>query len=323
MRPNTIVYTTVIRAWADVGRADKAEGLLREMCQEYVGIGNGVDSNTTTNDGNGNPDAKPSLWTFNTVLAAWSRSRDPSSVIRAEGLVRTMESLSSTPSPGSSGGKKNHGGKAEEGTTTESATSSPDAARKNNDCNQEKASNHSALKLDVAPTIVSYNSLMGTIASRSRQPDALARAEYWMEQILAKAATAVGRKQSPDPHSHRRHQQQHQQQQQRGGASRRTKGGRKNDESMAPNLITYKALFNIIAAASNMSNADKADRMRYWLARGSSLSILSPTNSNHRGNGGSGGSGPMENSFLLGQIEALETRKKPRLEPEEGANSKA
>mmetsp|Transcript_22618 Transcript_22618/g.49191 ORF Transcript_22618/g.49191 Transcript_22618/m.49191 type:complete len:254 (-) Transcript_22618:37-798(-) len=38
--------------------------------------------------------AKPNLWTFNTVLAAWSRSRDPGAIQKAESLLRTMESLS-------------------------------------------------------------------------------------------------------------------------------------------------------------------------------------------------------------------------------------
>lgn len=255
MRPNTIVYTTVIRAWADVGRADKAEGLLREMCREYVGMG----------DGESNPDAKPSLWTFNTVLAAWSRSKDPSSVIQAEGLIRTMKSLSSS--------SRKEGG-------------NPNEHHHDEDYEDEDESfdRNSVLKLDVAPTIVSYNSLMSTIASRCKYADSLQKAEYWMEEILANAAAVTaGRKPTPLPRN--RSRQGHKM------------GGRKNDDSMAPNFITYRALFNIIAAASNLSNTEKADRMRYWLARGGSPSISSRnSNSNNL----------MDNSYLLEQIDAME-----------------
>ncbi len=243
LRPNTIIYTTAIRAWADVGRADKAEGLLREMCNDYVG--------SETN--RGNPDAKPSLWTFNTVLAAWSRSKNPSSVIQAEGLIRTMKTLSSS--------RNNEKAKEESENSTE-----------------ESANHNSALQLDVAPTIVSYNSLMSTIASRSRQPDSLTRAEYWMEEILGNAASAATRKPVIE---------------------NRQNMGRKNDDSMAPNFITYRALFNIIAAAANLSNAEKADRMRYWLARGSS-----PVGNNTSGNK------LADNPHLLSQIEAMEQERK-------------
>ncbi len=253
IRPNTVVYTTVIRAWADVGRADKAEGLLREMCNDYVG-----------SDGcPGNPDAKPSLWTFNTVLAAWSRSKNPTSVAQAEGLIRTMKSLSSSE-------KRRDNTEIQTDTTEEPIDDSEIRT--------------SVLQLDVAPTIVSYNSLISTIASRSRQPDSLSRAEYWMEEILANA-TAAARK--PAPLNKNKQQ-------------RRQKMGRKNDESMAPNFITYRALFNIIAAARNLSNVEKADRMRYWLARGTSP-LLSPMNL-----GNNTSNKLAEHPHLLSQIEAME-----------------
>ena len=238
IRANTVIYTTVIRAWADVGRADKAEGLLREMCNDYVGS-EGIQ---------GNPDAKPSLWTFNTVLAAWSRSKNPSSVIQAEGLIRTMKSLSS---------------------------------------HENDEESNSVLKLDVSPTIVSYNSLMSTIASKSKHPDSLTRAELWMEEILANAAAAAAKQ---NESSSRRKSQQ-----------RGPRMGRKNDDSMTPNFITYRALFNIIAGASDLTNAEKADRMRYWLARVDSPT-LSQTNSSRET------SNLTENPKLLAQIHAMEQR---------------
>lgn len=301
MRPNTVIYTTVIRAWADVGRADRAEGLLREMCKDYV-VG-------SMGERGSNPDAKPSLWTFNTVLAAWSRSKNPSSVIRAEGLIRSMKTLSS---PKKSEGIETQRDGDNDSENEESscvfgnsmAVFSTDRTGDDDDDGGGIDRNY-VLKLDVSPTIVSYNSLMGTIASRSKQPDALAKAEYWMEEILANATaaaatTAVGSKPMPLPRNDHRH-----------GNGRGSKMGRRNDDSMAPNLITLRALFNIIASANNLSNAEKADRMRYWLARGSSPSLspknYSPDNDKKRKNHPPNSNNNLsENPFLLEQIDAME-----------------
>ena len=99
-----------------------------------------------------------------------------------------------------------------------------------------------------------------------------------MEEILGNAASAATRKPVIE---------------------NRQNMGRKNDDSMAPNFITYRALFNIIAAAANLSNAEKADRMRYWLARGSS-----PVGNNTSGNK------LADNPHLLSQIEAMEQERK-------------
>lgn len=268
LRPNTVVYTTVIRAWADVGFADRAEGLLREMCQDYVG-------GSEASNEEGNPDAKPSRWTFNTVLSAWSRSRDPSSVIQAEGLIRTMKALSGT-------------------------------SGKEEDDNGTSVNRNSFLKLDVSPTIVGYNSLMSTIASRSTQPDSLAKAESWMEEILVNAAAAKAtnaKRPTQSPTNRRQHH------------GRNNKTGRVSDDSMVPNLITFKALFNIIASAGSLSNTEKADRMRYWLARGTSTSlspgIAGPGNDKGQEPKRSSNSVDLaENPVLLEQIDRMEQRGK-------------
>ena len=68
--PNTIVYTQVIQGWANVGEAERAEALLQEMYRESVLHGNKA--------------VLPSLWTFNMVLTAWSKSNDPRCVSFAE-----------------------------------------------------------------------------------------------------------------------------------------------------------------------------------------------------------------------------------------------
>jgi pentatricopeptide repeat protein len=79
-RPDTITYTIVIRAWANAGKADRAEALLQEMYEEYYL--------------RGNTDVAPTEYTFNTVLAAWSKSSDIHSLTSAEVVLQKMKELS-------------------------------------------------------------------------------------------------------------------------------------------------------------------------------------------------------------------------------------
>lgn len=88
VRPNTVIYTSVIHAWANAGRADRAEALLREMYEESVLRGDGGGGGSHADFG-----VAPTLRTFNTVLAAWAKSSAPHSVRSAELLLRTMVEL--------------------------------------------------------------------------------------------------------------------------------------------------------------------------------------------------------------------------------------
>ncbi|KAG7346555.1 PPR: pentatricopeptide repeat domain containing protein [Nitzschia inconspicua] len=79
VEPNTVVYTTVIHAWANAGQADRAEALLQEMYKDAVL--------------HGNDKVQPNTRTFNTVLLAWSKSPDPNRVESAEVLLHRMISM--------------------------------------------------------------------------------------------------------------------------------------------------------------------------------------------------------------------------------------
>jgi hypothetical protein len=126
-----------------------------------------------------------------------------------------------------------------------------------------KSSNHHLL--DATPNIVSYNSLLSTIARRcsnntyrqrqqqrkqqKQQLDSdsdaagdevdsslllLSKAEYWMEEILDNS----------------------------------------NNEIM-PNEITYKVLFNIIASTTIAeSRNDKKDKAKHWLSRSNDTKLI-------------------------------------------------
>jgi hypothetical protein len=60
LQPNLVIYTTVIRGWAQVGDASKATLVLQQQLQDYE---------------HGNLQAQPDSHTFNAVLHAWAKSR--------------------------------------------------------------------------------------------------------------------------------------------------------------------------------------------------------------------------------------------------------
>jgi pentatricopeptide repeat protein len=237
LKPNTIIYTTVMKAYADVGQVYKSEELLREMYTEYTV--------------NHNQDVKPTLFTFNTVLGSYSKSKFEfenidNAIQKSEELIQRMKDLSS---------------KSKNITTSSTSTSSH-------------------LLLDVTPDIVSYNSVLSIIARRcskskiyrQRQQQReqeqqqkkvvqshssidtkddvddsllllqlLSKAEYWMEEIL---------------------------------------DNNNNNEIVMPNQITYKILFNIIAsmpatdASKTSSSNEKKEKAKQWLLRSNNTKLI-------------------------------------------------
>ena len=79
IKPNVILYTSVINGYAKTGNPDRAELLLREMYEQFT-----LD---------GNCDVKPNRRTFNTVLAAGSKSVAPNAGQAAQSLLRKMQQL--------------------------------------------------------------------------------------------------------------------------------------------------------------------------------------------------------------------------------------
>jgi hypothetical protein len=79
--PNTIMYGTVIDAWARSGVKEapyKAEALLQKMQALHE---------------SGNHDVKPNTICFNSVITAWARSRDEMAAKRAELILNRMQEL--------------------------------------------------------------------------------------------------------------------------------------------------------------------------------------------------------------------------------------
>lgn len=83
-QPSTISYSTVLKAWANAGRAMEAENILNKMIS--------ISKNSTTAE----PACKPNLICFNTVIGGWAKSKGWDSAERALNILEQMEKLSET-----------------------------------------------------------------------------------------------------------------------------------------------------------------------------------------------------------------------------------
>jgi pentatricopeptide repeat protein len=78
-KPNIISYSTVMNGWAQKGNHERASEVLRLMYDDYV---------------KGNPNAKPDIMAYNTLLTAHLRSKDKASWMHAAALVEHMKKIS-------------------------------------------------------------------------------------------------------------------------------------------------------------------------------------------------------------------------------------
>ena len=166
--PNTVVYTQVIRGWASVGQAERAEALLQEMYRDSVL--------------HGNEKVLPSLWTFNTVLTAWSKSNDPQCVSHAETLLHEMVEFSKD--------KKGPIQLTPDMISYNCMLSTIARRRKHPDALEKaefwmeallKFSKTAKTKKNAVPTRFTYNVLFNIIAATDI-PNKAERAQYWLDK---------------------------------------------------------------------------------------------------------------------------------------------
>lgn len=79
VRPNRNSYTTVMHAWARIGRVEKAQAIFRDMLSDY--------------HENGNESAKPDLRAFNAVLASFAKSDIPEAPEKSCEMLVQMQRL--------------------------------------------------------------------------------------------------------------------------------------------------------------------------------------------------------------------------------------
>jgi len=77
--PSSVVYTSVMHAWMQVGAIDRAEHVFRHMCHSYLQGKNKY--------------CLPSTESCTTLIAAWAKSEAPDAPLRAEALVQSMLDL--------------------------------------------------------------------------------------------------------------------------------------------------------------------------------------------------------------------------------------
>lgn len=78
VQPNTASYNILINTHAKVGNAERAEMISMNMYDMFM---------------NDISKAKPDIFTFNSVLTAWSRSKTPNAPERAESILKHMKEL--------------------------------------------------------------------------------------------------------------------------------------------------------------------------------------------------------------------------------------
>jgi hypothetical protein len=78
LRPTVKSYSALINAWGHEGDASRAEIVLQQMQDDYL---------------QGNKAAMPNNIAFNTVIAAWSRTKTAESLGRADQILRLMQEL--------------------------------------------------------------------------------------------------------------------------------------------------------------------------------------------------------------------------------------
>jgi pentatricopeptide repeat protein len=78
LEPTVKSYSALINAWGYAGDASRAEIVLQQMQDDYL---------------QGNKSACPNTICFNTVIAAWSRTKTAESLDRADQILRLMQEL--------------------------------------------------------------------------------------------------------------------------------------------------------------------------------------------------------------------------------------
>jgi pentatricopeptide repeat protein len=76
--PDFISYSAVMNVWARAGQAERAAAVLREMFIEFK---------------SGNENVKPDLQCFNTVLAAYAKTKKENAPQQAENLLQDMKKI--------------------------------------------------------------------------------------------------------------------------------------------------------------------------------------------------------------------------------------
>jgi pentatricopeptide repeat protein len=149
VKPDIVTFNTVLRCYSQIGNAESAEELLLEMIQNESGV-------------------KANKTSFNTAIAAWSRSRRPNAAERAELLLNKMRESGSSMKPDCISFNSVLSAWAR--------SNDPSAAERCEAIFKVMQSQHQAGEKDIKPDIITYNTILHAWA-RSTRKDAPERAE--------------------------------------------------------------------------------------------------------------------------------------------------
>lgn len=159
--PSLILYNAILRAYAQNGKGEKAEELLKEMSLQE--------------------DLFPDEITLNTVLSAWSKSKNREAPHRAEHLLWNMQhEYGVNPSVVSFGSVLQAWAKA-------SQTNPSGAHRAEMLLRQMKS-------VGVEPNLICYNTVMNawaTVARQFRDQDAVSRATQLLHELLQESSKVI------------------------------------------------------------------------------------------------------------------------------------
>ena len=83
--PDIVSYTATIQGYANAGKAEHAERVLRKACEDYYKHDEGTDQHQSM---------KPTVNIFSAAISAWSKSGSAEAPERAEALLEWMKDLS-------------------------------------------------------------------------------------------------------------------------------------------------------------------------------------------------------------------------------------
>jgi pentatricopeptide repeat protein len=171
LKPNAVIYNSVLNAYAKRGQAKKAEALLQEMYDDYY---------------HGNESARPNLRAFAVVLNAWSKSRFPDAPQRAEDILKKMRQLHAS-------------GELETQPNTVSYNSvihswanmgGAVAGERAEELLRDMQARHAAGEKDVQPDIITYSSVFAAWI-KSGQEEAASKSEALLKEMLEQSQKGI------------------------------------------------------------------------------------------------------------------------------------
>jgi pentatricopeptide repeat protein len=160
-KPNVISFSNVMQCYANVGNGSKAEQWLRRLQDLYHK--RGTDNNIHLHHHGHDPDLKPDLALYNTVLLAWAKSGQPQNAEEFLRYMLVMDDEENTTDDFDNNIRPN----SQSFNIVLSAWAKIGEAERAESILLEMHQLHVEQNLDTRPTVVSYNTVLDTYAKKA------------------------------------------------------------------------------------------------------------------------------------------------------------